>query len=133
MTHDEVFFNFVIQHDILKHLKFGSKTVGQKIIAVTGDDADAIPAIGDLLKTPNTVIIDPDWDAIYENFTQLDHNNESVEYIQSLLESYDLDETQTYIDGLIKKMVELGIEADKVYVRIPSSADKSIYDQVIEV
>ena len=130
MTHEEVFFNFVIQHDILNHLIFGEKTQGQKIIAIVGDD---IAAIGELIKEPNTAIIDPNWDAIYENFTSLDHDRESVEYIESILESYDINETQTYIDGLVKKIIAKGIVANKIYVRVPSSADKSIYDEVIEV
>lgn len=133
MTHEEVFFEFVIQHDILKHVAFGEKPIGQKVIAVIGADEPATQTIGDLLKTPNTTIIDPNWDAIYESFTNLDHNKESIDHLQSLLESYDINETQTYIDGLVKKMIERGIVADKIYVRIPSMADKSFYDEVIEV
>ena len=133
MTHDEVFFNFIIQHDILKHLQFGTKPVGQKIIAIVGDDVTAIPFIGNLIESPSNAIIDPNWDAIYESFTQLDHGADSIEYIQSLLESYDINETQAYIDGLIKKMIEKGIEANTIYIRIPSTADKSFYDEVIEV
>lgn len=133
MNHEEVFFDFVVQHDILKHIVFGEKPMGQKVIAVIGADETAIPAIRDLLKTPNTIIIDPNWDAIYENFINLDYNLESIAYIKSLVEAFDPNQTQTYIDGLVKKMIERGIVADKIYVRIPSSADKSFYDEVIEV
>jgi hypothetical protein len=133
MTHEEVFFNFVIKHDILNHLVFGDKPEGQQVIAIIGNDDTAIPYIGDLLKISNNTVIDPNWDSIYESFINIDHNKESVDYIQSLLESYDINETQTYIDGLIKKMIEKGIVADKVYVHIPSTADKSFYDEIIEV
>lgn len=133
MTHEEVFFNFVIKHDILNHLVFGDKPTGQKVIAIVGDDDTAIPYIGDLLKISSNTVIDPNWDEIYESFINIDHEKESVDYIQSLLESYDINETQTYIDGLVKKMIEKGIVANKVYVRIPPTADKSFYDEVIEV
>jgi len=133
MTHEEVFFNFVIKHDILNHLVFGDKPDGQQVIAIVGADDTAIPYIGDLLKISSNTVIDPNWDEIYESFINIDHEKESVDYIQSLLESYDIDETQTYIDGLVKKMIEKGIVANKVYVRIPPTADKSFYDEVIEV
>jgi hypothetical protein len=132
MTHEEVFFNFVIKHDILTHLVFGDKPQGQQVIAIIGNDDTAIPYIGDLLKISSNTVIDPNWDEIYESFLNIDHDKESVDYIQSLLESYDINETQTYIDGLVKKMIEMGIVANKVYVRIPPTADKSFYDEVIE-
>ena len=131
--HEEVFFNFVIQHDILRHLVFGDKPEGQRLIAIIGDDDAVIPYIGDLLKISSNTVIDPNWDAIYESFINIDHNQESVEYIQSLLGSYDINQTQTYIDDLIKKMVEKGIVADNIFVRIHPTANKSFYDEVIEV
>lgn len=122
MTHEEVFFNFITQHDYFKDM-FGMKPTGQQIIGVVGDNN--ITEVG-------AVVIDPNWDSIYESFINIDHNAESVEYIKSLLESYDINQTQAYIDNLVKKMIEKGIVADKVYVHIPSTADKSFYDEVIE-
>lgn len=123
MTHEEVFFNFVIQHDYFKDM-FGTKPADQKIIAIIGENN---------ITEANAIVIDPNWDSIYESFLNIDHDKESVDYIQSLLESYNINETQTYIDGLVKKMIEKGIVADKVYVHIPSTADKSFYHEVIEV
>lgn len=125
MNHEEVFFNFVIQHDALSHIVFGQKPAGQKIIAVVGD--------AEVDNTVGTVIIDPNWDLVYESFINLDHNLESIEYMKTLLEPYTNTQTQAYIDGLVKKMIERGIVADKIYVRVPSTADKSFYDEVIEV
>lgn len=124
MNHEDVFFEFIVQHDILKNY-FGEKPSVQKLIGVVGDI--------DIPETTNAVLIDPNWDAIYESFINLDHNLESIAYIKPLVEAFDLNQTQTYIDSLIKKMIARGISAEKVYVRIPEFADKSFYDEVIEV
>ena len=123
MNHEDVFFEFIVQQDILKNY-FGEKPSVQKLIGVVGDI--------DIPETTNAVLIDPNWDAIYESFINLDHNLESIAYIKPLVEAFDLNQTQTYIDSLIKKMIARGISAEKVYVRIPEFADKSFYDEVIE-
>jgi len=122
MMHKEVFFNFVIQHDYFKDM-FGTKPADQKIIAVVGEND---------IAEAGAAVIDPNWDSIYESFINIDHDRESVDYIRSLLESYDINETQSYIDSLIKYIIGKGIAANKVYVHIPSTADKSFYDEVIE-
>jgi len=93
MTHEEVFFQFVKNHDNLSHLSYresrreGQQIIGLKVPGVPGEDDDIfVPYVAELLKEEDTTIIDPNYDAIYESFTGIDHNLDSVEYIKNLVE-----------------------------------------------
>jgi hypothetical protein len=102
LEHEQVFFEFVKKHDQLNHLTYSEETIeGQRVLGIIVDDTTATnradedyvpyyaPYMKPLLDNPDNVIIDPNWDNIYLDFTEIDHNLDSIEYIKSLVDSKD--------------------------------------------
>jgi hypothetical protein len=148
LEHEQVFFDFVKQHDLLQHLTYSDTPIsGQKVIGLLVDDADDINRENDnyvpyyssfvkpLLADTNNAIIDPNWDNIYINFISLDHNLESIEYIKSLVESKTTREevAQLVIDLILKKLIASNINVKTVYVVINQNWNTDWLDNTIEV
>ena len=74
---ENLFYEFVKQHEQLEHLTFGEVIEGQQWIGVLTDG----------FNNADGVYISADWDKIYEDF--LESSNESVEYISSKMASID--------------------------------------------
>ena len=147
LEHEQVFFEFVKNHDLLQHIKYSEETIqDQRVLGVLIYDDNAVnraepdyvpyyaPYMKPLLDNPDNVIIDPNWDNIYLNFTKIDHNLESVEYIKSLVESKDREEKiQLVIDLILKKLVALNINAKTVYVVLNSHWNTDWLDGIVGV
>lgn len=137
MNHYEVFHKFVVQHDILKHIKYGIKPKNQKRIGIRGTDEKVIPIIREALADKRVIatIIDPNIDEIFNNFINLDHDIESVEYIKNLIEPTigTKEWVNFYNVHIIKMLLDMNIQADVVYVRIWEHDDESYYDEIINV
>lgn len=148
LIHEEVFFEFVKNHDQLNRIYYSDEPIfGQKIIGLLVDDAAApdrddegyipyyTPYVNELLKAGGNTIIDPNWDNIYKDFINLDHNLDSVEYIKNLVESKTTREevTQLVIDLIVKKLINLNILSNNVYVVMHPHWDKSWVNEIVEV
>jgi hypothetical protein len=140
--HKKVFFDFVKNHDEMIHIKYVDESIqdqqiiGLMVPGIPGeDDVIFLPYVEELLKEENTILIDPDYDQLYESFLGLDHNLESVEYMQQLVETDTSRErvSQLVIDLIIKPLIALNIDAKKVYFRIKPHWITDWCDQVIEV
>ena len=123
MTNDvqeNLFYEFVKQHQQLKHLTFGEPIEGQQWIGVLTEG----------FNNDDGVYISADWDKIYEDF--LEESNDSVEYISSKMSSIDTgrklaDFITTYI---LKKLKADNIQSQKVYVCISDNWDKTWFDSI---
>ena len=147
LEHEQVFFEFVKQNDQLNHLRYSEEPIeGQKVLGILIDDDSAVnradadyvpyyaPYMKPLMDNPDNVIIDPNWDNIYINFTEIDHNLESVEYIKSLVESKDRKENiQLVIDLILKKLVASNINSKTVYIVINSRWNTDWLDGIVGV
>jgi hypothetical protein len=147
LEHEQVFFEFVKQHDLLQHITYSEEPIeAQQILAVLVDDDNAdnradedyvpyyAPYMKPLLDDVNAAVIDPNWDNIYLDFTKLDHNLESIEYIKSLVDSKDNEEiSQIIIDLILKKLVACNINAKTVYVVVNSRWNTDWFDGVVGV
>jgi predicted RNA-binding protein YlqC (UPF0109 family) len=147
LEHKQVFFEFVKKHDQLNHLTYSEETIeGQRVLGIIVDDSTATnradadyvpyytPYMQPLLDNPDNVIIDPNWDNIYLNFTEIDHNLDSVEYIKSLVDSKDkLEISQIIIDLILKKLVACNINAKTVYVVVNSRWNTDWFDGIVGV
>lgn len=142
MTHEEVFFQFVKNHDNLSHLNYresrreGQQIIGLKVAGIPGEDDQVfLPYLTQLLTEEGTTSIDPNYDAIYESFTGIDHNLDSVEYIKNLVESMTTREEISIfcVNNIVKKLIDSNIDASKVYVRVKPHWPTDWCDQVIEV
>ena len=147
LEHEQVFFEFVKQHDLLQHVTYSEEPVeGQRVLGilvyddnvVNRNDLDYVPYyapyIKPLLDNPDNVIIDPNWDNIYLDFTEIDHNLESVEYIKSIFEPNTREEDSELISNLIlKKLVSCNINAKTVYVVINSRWNTDWLDGIVGV
>lgn len=140
--HQQVFFDFVKNHDEMQHIKYAStKKRGQEIIGlmVPGnpgeDDQIFLPFVEELLKEEGSLLIDPDYDQLYESFLQIDHNLDSVEYMLSLVEADTSREkvTQLVIDLIVKPLIASKLDAKKIYFRVKPHWDTSWCTSVIEV
>ena len=117
---EDLFYEFVKQHQQLQHLTFGEPIEGQQWIGVLCDG----------FNNEDGVYISPDWDKIYKDF--LDSSNESVEYISSKMSSIDTGEklanfVTTYI---LEKLKEDNIQSQKVYVCISDNWNKTWFDSI---
>jgi hypothetical protein len=147
LEHEQVFFEFVKNHDQLNHLTYSEEPVeGQRVLGilvyddnvVNRNDLDYVPYyapyIKPLLDNPDNVIIDPNWDNIYLNFTEIDHNLDSVEYIKSIFEPNTREEDSELISNLIlKKLVSCNINAKTVYIVINSRWNTDWLDGIVGV
>jgi hypothetical protein len=147
LEHEQVFFQFVKNHDLLQHLKYSEEPIeGQRVLGILIDDDTAVnranedympyyaPYMQPLLDNPDNAIIDPNWDNIYLNFTKIDHNLESVEYIKSLVNSKDRKEKiQLIVDLILKKLVASNINTKTVYIVINSRWNTDWLDGIVGV
>ena len=147
LEHEQVFFEFVKHHDLLQHITYSEEPIeGQRVLGILIDDDNVVnrtdpdyvphyaPYIKPLLDNPDNVIIDPNWDNIYLNFTEIDHNLESVEYIKSIFEPNTREEDSQLITNLIlKKLVACNINAKTVYIVINSRWDTDWLDGIVGV
>lgn len=145
--YEEVFFDFVKNHDILTHLMYAEHPVkNQKIIGVVINDYDAedrlsagyVPYyasyIKPLLQDRTNAIIDPNWDNVYKNFINIDYNPEAVEYIKSFVEDATKEEQAEFIkEKILTKFIASNIDAENVYIVINSHWDTGWFDQIVEV
>ena len=147
LEHEQVFFEFVKTHDLLQHITYSEEPIEeQRVLGILVDDDTAVnrtdpdyvpyyaPYMKPLLDNPDNVIIDPNWDNIYLNFTEIDHNLESIEYIKSLVESKTREEiSQIIVDLILKKLVASNINAKTVYVVINSRWNTDWLDGIVGV
>jgi hypothetical protein len=147
LEHEQVYFEFVKHNDQLQHITYSEEPIeGQKVLGILIDDDNAVnraeadyvpyytPYMQPLLNNPDNVVIDPNWNNIYINFTEIDHNLESVEYIKSLVESKDREENiQLVINLILKKLVASNINAKTVYIVINSRWNTDWLDGIVGV
>jgi hypothetical protein len=117
---EDLFYEFVKQHQQLQHLTFGETIEGQQWIGVLTDG----------FNNDDGVYISADWDKIYEDF--LESSNDSVEYISSKMSSIDTGEklanfVTTYI---LEKLKADNIQSQKVYVCISDNWDKTWFASI---
>jgi hypothetical protein len=120
---ENLFYEFVKQHQQFEHLTFGEPIEGQQWIGVLSEG----------FNNSDGVYISADWDDIYEDF--LESSNQSVEYISSKMSSIDTsrklaDFITTYI---LKKLKADNVQSKKVYVCISNNWDKTWFDSIEEV
>jgi hypothetical protein len=147
LEHEQVFFEFVKHHDLLQHITYSEEPIEkQRVLGILIDDDSAVnrndpdyvpyyaPYMKSLLDNPDNVIIDPNWDNIYLDFTEIDHNLESVEYIKSIFEPNTREEDSKLISNLIlKKLVSCNINAKTVYIVINSRWNTDWLDGIVGV
>jgi hypothetical protein len=147
LEHEQVFFEFVKKHDQLQYVTYSEEAIeGQRVLGILIDDDTAVnrtdpdyvpyytPYMKPLLDNPDNVIIDPNWDNIYLDFTKIDHNLESVEYIKSIFEPNTREEDSQLITNLIlKKLVSCNINAKTVYIVINSRWNTDWLDGIVGV
>ena len=148
LEHEQLFFDFVKQNPQLEHLSYRTTVLKtQKIIGILVDessygdkDSDTyVPYYTDYIKNlesqSGTVIIDPNWDKIYDNFINLDHCQDSIDYIKSIVESLDTRELvgDFIVEKIAKKLVASLINAKKVYFVIDDTWSTDWLNEVIEV
>jgi hypothetical protein len=142
LNHEKVFFDFVKNHDILQHISYSEniitnqKIIGLQVDGLPGEDNEIfVPYVQELLKQTDVVIIDPNYDEIYNNFIKLGHNEDSIEYIKNLFDDAETKEELLHliINLIIKPLIECNINAKKVYFRVKPYWNTEWCDQVIEV
>jgi hypothetical protein len=142
LIHEQVFFDFVKNHDILQHLKYSENTIEtQKIIGLQvdgepGEDNELfVPYVKQLMKQSDVVVIDPNYDEIYNSFSNIDYASDSVEYINNLFDSTETKEEllEVILNLIIKKLIASNIDAKKVYFRVKPYWNTEWCDEVIEV
>jgi hypothetical protein len=120
---EDLFYEFVKQHQQLQHLTFGEPIEGQQWIGVLTEG----------FSNDDGVYISADWDEIYEDF--LESSNESVEYISSKISS--IDNSKSLANFITKQILEKlkadNIESQKVYVCISDNWDKTWFDSIEEL
>lgn len=142
LIHEQVFFDFVKNHDILQHLKYTEeRRKGQQIIGllVGGDPGEDntvfVPYVRELMEQSDVVVIDPNYDEIYNSFSNIDYAADSIEYISNLFDSTETREEllEVILNLIIKKLIASNIDAKKVYFRVKPYWNTEWCDEVIEV
>jgi hypothetical protein len=140
--HEAIFLEFIKAHDEMLHIKYtetkrpDQEIIGLRVAGVPGEDDEVfLPFVEELLKEEDTILIDPDYDKLYESFLNIDYNLETVEYMRQLVESDVSREriSQLVIDLIIKPLIASNIDAKKVYFRVKPHWDISWCDSIIEV
>jgi hypothetical protein len=122
---ESLFYDFVKQHEQLEHLTFGEPIAEQQWIGVLKEG----------FKRNDGVVIDPNWDGIYEDYINSSGAwDESIEYITNKISSIDTnrklaDFITTYI---LEKLKVDNIQSEKVYVCISNHWNKTWFDSVEE-
>jgi hypothetical protein len=120
---EDLFYEFVKQHQHFQHLTFGEPIEGQQWIGVLIDG----------FTNDDGVYILADWDEIYEDF--LNSSNESVEYISSKVDSIDTNRklADFITTHILEKLKVDNVQSEKVYVCISDNWDKTWFDTIEEV
>ena len=140
MTNEEkenLFFDFVKQHQLLSHIVYGDTPVeGQQWIGIISDnDTHADWVAENVMTDSDAVIIDPNWDEIRTNFENSAGKwDESKDYMMAKMEALDtpLKGTNFIKKFILEKMKSNNIQAKKVYVGITSHWAKSYFDSTVE-
>lgn len=136
ITHEENFLQFVKNHDEMKHIQYSETPIeNQKVIGVLVTDPTHEQLVRQKFTGEGSTVIDPNYDNIYEDFLKIDHDLDSVEYIKNVVESKQTQEevAQFVIDFIIKKLLQLNIATEKVYVAISPNWDKTAFEEIVEV
>lgn len=138
VNHEQVFLEFVKHHDDLQHLSFSdAKVKNQKIIGLleTEENDDVFTPFIKNLLTQNDVLIDPNWDEVYNSFLGIKHNEETVAYIKEIVDSIETKEEvlEFLLSYIIKPLIDSNIVADKIYFRIKPTWNTEWCDKVVEV
>lgn len=142
LIHEQVFFDFVKNHDILQHLKYtktrrkDQKIIGLEVGGEPGEDNDLFfPYVEKLMEQSDVVVIDPNYDEIYNSFSNIDYAADSIEYISNLFDSTETREEllEVILNLIIKKLIASNIDAKKVYFRVKPYWNTEWCDEVIEV
>jgi len=135
--YDDIFYNYVKYHDLLKHIEYGDTPVeGQEWIGIiSNDDTHTEWVSENVMSDPDAVIIDPNWDEIYNGFLEVNWPNteEAKMYIQNLVESIENNSSAVYnfiINKIVKRMKKENIQSKKVYVAIALGADQSWFNSI---
>jgi hypothetical protein len=120
---ENLFYEFVKQHQQLEHLTFGEPIEGQQWIGVLTEG----------FNNDDGVYISADWDKIYEDF--LESSNESVEYISSKMSSINTGEklADFITTHILERLKADNVQSEKVYVCISNNWDKTWFDSIEEV
>lgn len=117
---EDLFYEFVKQHQQLQHLTFGEAIEGQQWIGVLTEG----------FNNEDGVYISANWDEIYKDF--LESSNDSIEYISSKISSIDTGtELADFITThILEKLKADNIQSQKVYVCISDNWDKTWFDSI---
>lgn len=124
--YDDIFYNYVKNHNDLSHIEYGNPVPNQKWIGVMADP------VGE--KTDG-VVIDPDLDQVYYGFFSIKcpNSEEAKAYIESQVKPIADNPTalsKYFINKILKRMKKENIQAEKVYVGIGLGADRSFFDSI---
>lgn len=122
---EDLFYDFVKQHQQLEHLTFGEPVEGQQWIGVLNEDFKI-----------DSLMISPNWDTIYEDYVKSSGKwDASIEYISSKIS--EMQSGRELADFLTKCIIERlkldNIQSEKVYVNISNNWDKTWFDSIEEV
>lgn len=122
---EDLFYDFFKQHDQLKHLQFGEPIEDQQWIGVLREG----------FKRDDGVVIDPNWDGIYEDYINSSGKwDESIDYISSQISL--MTTSRELADFLTKYILERlksdNIQSEKVYVTISNNWNKTWFDSIEE-
>jgi hypothetical protein len=123
---EELFYDFVKHHQQLEHLIFGEPVEGQQWIGVLTEG----------FKRDDGIVIDPNWDGIYEDYVKSSGKwDASIEYISSKIsEMHSGRELADFVMRCIIERLKLdNIQSQKVYVNISNNWDKTWFDSIEEV
>lgn len=136
VTHEENFLQFVKNHDEMKHIQYSETPIeNQKVVGVLVTDPSHEELVRQKFIGEGSTVIDPNYDNVYGDFLKIDHDLDSVEYIKNLVESKQTSEevSQFVLDVIIKKLLQLNIATENVYVAIGPKWDTSLFDEIVEV
>ena len=132
---EEAFFQYIKNHPSLSHIDYGEGQVeNQQWIGVLVDPTNWTGESNHLM-VPGNVVIDPNWDGIYESFKKDDLYKEIGEYIDALTEAADTPKkVANFIQKhALQKIKDSHVIANNVYVVISSNFTKSWFDSILEV
>jgi hypothetical protein len=122
---EDLFYDFVKQHQQFEHLTFGESVEGQHWIGVLSEG----------FKRDDGAVIDPNWDGIYEDYVKSSGKwDDSIEYISNKIS--EMQTSRELADFVTKSILERlkldNIQSTKVYVNISNNWDKTWFDSIEE-
>jgi hypothetical protein len=87
------------------------------------------------MEQSDVVVIDPNYDEIYNGFSNIDYAADSIAYINEVFDSTKTREEllEVILNLIIKKLIASNIDAKKVYFRVKPYWNTEWCDEVIEV